>query len=525
MMPVGAPPTQIVPPVEPRNLKIQEYPGATTCIAIGSLPDSPEMWNRYRAVLWFADASCQTPASSRTEWIRIPAFDPGNSLVTTSINAFLQRDHRHLPTLVIGSCTTRGTTRSEAHVPLIAYVTAEMEQTHRARITRQQDGFTWQKHILTNLFDYIEHRLPVSWKGALTGLPAVVCGAGPSFAVSAPKLAPHASNAVIFAADSSLRALAKLNIVADFAVSVDVAKIPSKCLPDTCQPRKVVLSAVSPPQWQEVIGSYDRLYLASNLLTLDWLASIGIDRTAVGVKENCGATAIELARFLGCAPIFLFGMDLALDSAGGGHRHHGDVEKSVYATSGFNAAQPHPMVPGNISELVATHVIGDWRELDNRLASWPPGLVYNVNDRGARLRGTALVSPNSFDLPPVNESLKMDLLDSLANADSVSISVIQSVAAELRHATSKALANLPAMESDANAGRFKNVITALQQLFSEPAFGRAFGAESLRVMPHLLPPHQPDPALWMTFVQEIAELLRLVEVHTKANRSTKSPVA
>ena len=338
-------------------------PGSNTCILIGRLPEGmlPPV-ESCRAVLWVVDqAGAAHPAG------RLPAgavsvllVDHGTAeQMENAVNQFLVNSPKRLPSLYV---TRRIPPEHESRFgTAMDIVFACVESHQRARVTRQQDAFAWQSYLFENSHAYMTRRVPDRWQGALAGVPALVCGAGPSLDVSARALVRAAHEGVVLAADSSLKALSKLGVQADFAVSVDVAKVPSKCLPETLAPGRVVLSATSPPQWSGAVAAARRFYLSSSQLTLDWLAAQGVSRTEVAVCENCGATAIELARFLGCSPICLFGMDLAFNSEGPVRRHHESVDASVYANSGFNARQQFPRAPGNFAPAVPTHVIGDWR--------------------------------------------------------------------------------------------------------------------------------------------------------------------
>ncbi|MBC7368204.1 MAG: DUF115 domain-containing protein [Undibacterium sp.] len=226
------------------------------------------------------------------------------------VERFLRRDPRHLPPLYV----TAGTDGS-AYAAIIEATHPALESAHGTRLTRQKDGFIWQKHVLRNAPAYIGQRLPAAWAGALHGLPAFICGAGPSLDVSLPALAAAADRAVIFSADSALRALARHGVAADFAVSIDAAKVPEKCLPSTHLPVRAVLASVSPSAWQTALPAAQTFFLSGPQVTHDWFATRGVPRTALAVAESCVCTALRLAHHLGCDPIYLFGMDLAFDPA------------------------------------------------------------------------------------------------------------------------------------------------------------------------------------------------------------------
>jgi hypothetical protein len=380
-----------------------------------------------------------------------------------------------------------------------------LEAHQRARVTRQKDGFRWQQQLLQNLPAYARRRLPSAWAGALRGFPAFVCGAGPSLDVSAPSLAAAAQSGVIFAADSALRTLARHGVTADFAISVDAAKLPEKCLPATLPPARVVLSAISPPTWQEALPADQQFFLSSNQITVDWLAAQGIARTIVSVAENCGSTGIELARFLGCSPIYFFGLDFALDSGQPARRHTAEADPALYTQSGFDPTQGMPHVPGNYGTPVPTHVLGDLNALNKRLSSWPAGLAFNVNDRGARLTNTTLITPAEFSLAEL-VSPKRALLDSLP---AVPTSPPNSAFGQLRTLGNRCFEAIPALQRALEKEGPAALVTNFRTLFRDQELGRSLGAFSLKIMPHLLPPIEGDVTFWQTQIDEFSVLAGL----------------
>jgi hypothetical protein len=284
---------------------------------------------------------------------------------------------------------------------------------------------------------------------------------------------------------------------------VDVAKYPAKCLPATGLPDRVILSVNSPPEWTDAIPEEGRYYVSSNQLTLDWMAAMGIARTIAQVCENCGSTAIEVARFMGCAPICLFGMDLALNAEG--QRHHSDVEGSIYVNSGFKAGQEFPRVPGNFSAEVPTHVIGDWRALDRRLAAWPAGLVWVVTDRGAKLSNTTVVRPEDFSLPAA-KTRKEALLAALPKMTQPPPEAVGKIAEKFGQFGGQLAAWAPSLRKTFKTGGTAALVASLRSLFATPEHGQILGAYSLKLMPHLLPPIEEDGADWGAIIGELEQL-------------------
>lgn len=479
------------------NFHLQSYPGATTAIAIGPLPaEALALLPPVRALLWIAPEASVAPAlPAGTALYRATAFT--RAAVAPELERLLRLDARHLPSVLTPLAV------DPELIPVIALVADVLEQNHRARVTRQRDGFRWQQHVLANLGAYARQPLSATWANSLAGRPAVVCGAGPSLDVSAARLAPVAGQVVIFAADSALHTLAKHGITADFVVSIDVAKEPGKCLPAGHTPRHTILSPVSPPAWRTAVPTDLVHFVASNQLTTDWLAAQGVPRPPLAVAENCGVTALVLARWLGCAPIHLFGLDLAL--APGAQRHTDGADASLYTQSGFNTGQSYPEVPGNYAEKVPTHVLGDWRALDRRLADWPAGLVVNVNDRGAKLGNTTLVAPAQFTLE--STGAKVEWL--AAFPDSTPAVDATAPLARLRAAGQQCTAIMPHLRAALQAGGPDTLVPLLRRILADETTSRMLGGYALKLMPHLLPPIEGDDAFWAGQLDELAELSAL----------------
>jgi hypothetical protein len=310
---------------------------------------------------------------------------------------------------------------------------------------------------------------------------------------------------VVFAADSALRALDRVGVAADFAVSIDAAKVPEKCLPPTRPPARVLLASVSPPAWSHVPSETPPLFLSSPQITDDWLATHDVARTALAVSESCGSTALALAEHLGCGPIYLFGLDLAVDDSDPARRHQKDADPALYRASNYDPTVRLPRVPGNYAETVPCFALGDWRALDARLADQAPGRVFNITDRGARLRGTTVIHPGQFTLPaPTAE--KGPRLARLTAVPREHPAVLTRLAA----LGARAEAALPVLRRAFAVGGPADLAAAFRPLVTDPELGRALGAFSLKLMPHLVPPTEGDRPFWAGLLEEYAALVPLL---------------
>ncbi len=485
----------------------QSTKGASLAIVVGSLTaDTVPTLRPYRAILWFV-----APAQ-RTTWpadlpapcgvVDIPANSPG--AIEAALDSFVLRDTRCLPTVLLSEAVLG----DEASANALGEIIPALRRIHTIRQTRQIDGGLWQRHVLSNLAAYVRRRLPPEWAGTLAGLPAVICGAGPSLDTTGPLLKDVVQRAVVFSADSALGALARQQVVADFGISLDAAKVPEKCLAGVSHPpRWLGLANLSPPEWLQVPVEAGSFFCSSSQITVDWLEAQGVARTLVPGQDNCGVTALALARFLGCSPIYLFGMDQALDENEQQRRHHQGANAELYAESGFKAESRHPRVPGNYAMTVPTHIEGDWQALNATLATWPRGLVFNVTDRGARLNNTTLMAPGDWAVPTGGETKARRVEGMTLTAAPEAL--VDAVLARVRAGAQARLPQIEALASNVTHSGPALTQHALRLLFANADFAQIMGAFSLKLMPHLPPPLEKDITFWQDLVAECLDLTQL----------------
>jgi hypothetical protein len=495
---------------EPTGLvSAQVCPGTRTCIVVGATDGVGDLdLSACHAVLWFARAGARWSARLGVDPAQVavdPVDRPDSARTNRAIDALIRRDGLHLPSVFFTGETVGSA--APLYLPVIEALLAQCEKHRRSRETRKRDGFLWQSHLLTNLPAYVRRRVPRAWAGALDGVPAFICGAGPSLDASMGALAPVARHGIVFAADSALRALDRAGLGVDFAVSMDVRKTPEKCLtPQGPRPGRVVVVGFSPPAWREAVAEERVWFLSERQKTEDWLATLGIAKTALAVGVNCGGTALELALHLGCRPIFLFGMDHAVDGRNPTRLHQQHLDATLHAQLGFQPGRNYPKVPGNYQEEIATPFLREWRTLDERCAGLPAGRVVNVTDRGARLRNTTLVHPDGFALAGAVAD-PFARLARLAPADSIAEADWRRLVKEIGPAADVGARLIGAARSALAAGDTARSVNGLRAAFRNRPFSALMGNYCLKVLPHLLQPNVADSRLWEQLVTECEELL------------------
>lgn len=146
------------------------------------------------------------------------------------------------------------------------------------------------------------------------GIPAIICGAGPSLKKNLKVLKTLKDKALIFAGGSSLNALTSNQLVPHFGAGID---------PNPTQYDRIMGSRefpvpffyrnrMYPEAFREVKGP--KLYIngAGGYHTAEWIEKkLGIERELIDEGHNVVNFCAEIALALGCNPIIFVGMDLA----------------------------------------------------------------------------------------------------------------------------------------------------------------------------------------------------------------------
>jgi hypothetical protein len=494
------------------------FVGSRNALLIGPLDERHQSYLQdYQDFLWIADTSAvlKVGVSSDGAWDVIDIGKKNIAEIKLSLQRFLRKDARHLPSIFVTSGVIDSSADNEpVYAASMGVVFDVFDETHRSRVTRQEDAFSWQSHFLQNAEAFLKAPLPREWGGLFKGIPAFVVGAGPSLDVSLGALAVASERGLIIASDSVLRKLVGEGVRVDICVSIDVAKNPDQCLPDGLEERALfVFSPVSPPEWQRRVPPSRRWYAGASQVTMDWLIEMGAERPAVAAVDNCGATAIELAAFLGCEPVCLFGMDLAVDSQRKGARHFETADELIYANSGYKSGSILPLVRGNYEEQVPAFDCGDLRRLGERLASRKHPIIFNINDRGAHIEGTRLVHPADFknqfpfELTEGISPLNMELL---LNGEHVK-GKFEELTSVLREVSRKAVNQLPRLKKSFKKGGGVVLAADFRKLLQDQNLGRFLGTFSLKLMPHLVPPIEITPSLWESLLLEYEKLVLIAK--------------
>lgn len=175
-------------------------------------------------------------------------------------------------------------------------------------------GVGFYKNFYANLME-----LPKSYRGSclfdkFTGIPAIICGAGPSLKKNLPLLKTLNQHALIFAGGSALNALSAQSFLPHFAAGVDpnIAQFERLISNSAFEVPFFYRSRMNRQAFNTIHGP--RLYLggSNGYRTAEWFdEKLGIPDQEIDEGHNVINFCMDVARILGCNPIILVGMDLA----------------------------------------------------------------------------------------------------------------------------------------------------------------------------------------------------------------------
>lgn len=180
------------------------------------------------------------------------------------------------------------------------------------------DIFTSSRFFYPNFFRNLEllptAYLASSMKGKFSGIPAIICGAGPSLSKNAALLKTLSDRALIFGPGTSMNALNSLGIIPHFGVGIDPNEDQyTRILSNTAFEVPFFYRNRIYPEALELVQA-DRIYVSgAGFYTFPkWFEEqLGIETLDLDEGNNVINFSLSIAEMLGCNPIILVGVDLA----------------------------------------------------------------------------------------------------------------------------------------------------------------------------------------------------------------------
>jgi len=185
--------------------------------------------------------------------------------------------------------------------------------------TLERFGRLWVRNIARNIRPAAGLPGVAGIAGMFAGVPALVLAAGPSLDDVLPGLQYLAARMVIVCVDTALRSVLRAGVRPDFVVVVDPQYWNARHL-DRCDISGSVLIAEA-AVWPSVLRFRTRqTFMCSSIYPLGRYIEerLGPTKGALGAGGSVATTAWDFARTLGCAPLYMAGLDLSFP---GGKTH------------------------------------------------------------------------------------------------------------------------------------------------------------------------------------------------------------
>jgi hypothetical protein len=302
--------------------------------------------------------------------------------------------------------------------------------------TLNRFGRLWVRNLCRNITAFAGSPGVSLLSGAFAGVPALVLAGGPTLDEAAPLLRELARRMLVIAVNTSLGPCLAAGVNPDFAVVVDPQYWASRSLDWAGAGTGSFLVAepsAHPRVFRSARAADGQVLLCSSLFPLGERLEAAIDkRGRLGAGGSVTTTAWDLARLLGCSPIFAAGLDLGFP----GMRTH--CRGAFFEQARHAAARK--LAPAEGSAFAALREIGifpvrsaagGWTPTDRRmllykwwfenaLAMRPDLAARTLSPHGAAITGMALAPMGeALALRPVRpriDALRVEALETCRQA-------------------------------------------------------------------------------------------------------------
>lgn len=314
--------------------------------------------------------------------------------------------------------------------------------------TLKRFGRRWIRNLAGNM-----HLLPAarplnSLKDRYANIPALLIAAGPSLDRLLPLLPRYSDRCLVIAVDTSLRALIRAGIQPDLLVVVDPQYWNARHL-DGCDTASVALvteSATYPAVFRK---DFAAVYFGDSLFPLGAYLEKELGPFGnLGAGGSVATSAWDVARQLGCSPIYMAGLDLGFPDLGThfkGSRFEEMQLNSSYRlgtaeTGSFlmvNDAAPFPVESNDGGQVLTDQRLITYKWwFEGQMKMFPDTVTYNLSPGGVKIEGMEFRAVEALGESATVEDKKERLMTSaVENHDSrgaVTRNAVESLLAEMK---------------------------------------------------------------------------------------------
>jgi len=277
--------------------------------------------------------------------------------------------------------------------------------------TLRRFGRLWVRNLVRNM-DRMSAPGVRELVGIFSGLPALVLGSGPSLDGILLRLGELRRKLLIISVDTSLRACLERSVEPDFVIVVDPQYWNTRHLDGVAVQSSVLLSeSATHPRVFRVLNL--PVFFGSSFFPLGrFFETVFGEKGKLGAGGSVATSAWDLARQLGCRPIYMAGLDLGFPGRST-HFRGATFETRFAAASGrlkpsetMSFAYLHDASPFPVSANTAGAVLTDQRMLiykwwfEDQMKSRPEAETRNLSPAGARIEGMPYSDAEQLDSLP-----------------------------------------------------------------------------------------------------------------------------
>ncbi len=285
--------------------------------------------------------------------------------------------------------------------------------------TLKRFGRRWVKNLARNADKIV--RLPgiARLRGLAQGFPATILAAGPSLDELLPALKELRERSLIVCVDTALRSALRAGVAPDFVVVVDPQYWNARHLDRCASPKSILVSEAA--VWPSVFRlPFRARYLCSSLYPLGRYLEerAGALKGSLGAGGSVSTSAWDFARILGCAPLYLAGLDLGFPG-GKTHANASLFEQrslaegtrlspsSLASFGAMRGGQPYLSVANDGTALVSDRRLSLYAWwFSAKAAQYPNTASYTLSRGGLAIPGIPLRGLDEIlALPAVREEL------------------------------------------------------------------------------------------------------------------------
>lgn len=297
--------------------------------------------------------------------------------------------------------------------------------------TLKRFGRLWVRNLSKNVREAASRPGLATLARRFTGLPALVLAAGPSLDELEPVLKALTERMVVVCVDTALRSALRLGIEPDFVVVVDPQYWNARHLDRCASPGSVLIAEAA--VWPSVLRfRARRTALCSSIYPLGRYVEdrMGPPKGELGAGGSVSTTAWDFARVLGCAPVYMAGLDLSFP---GGRTH---ARASLFEQRALSAGsrlapasdaafqamrggRPFVASANDGSEVTSDERLSLYSSWFERMAAaHPEAPTYNLSAQGLAIPGLPWAPVAALlDLPAVRPSIVARVDEAIAAMD------------------------------------------------------------------------------------------------------------